>query len=113
MTSQQELDVTAPVVSEPVAGWLLLLCLLLIFALPATYLHGVFSTTLPRLLSTQNPSEKLLLIMSLAVFTQVVLFGVAVGLKLWMVKPGAVTLARRFLWTYLISNSAIFCFVSW
>jgi hypothetical protein len=108
MPDENEVEAVIPRFGEPVAGWLLVFCLLLIFAFPALFLYSALSTVVPRLLRANAASEQLLLTIYLAVFTVVMLFGVAAGFNLWMIKPGAVALARRFLWTYLISHISYF-----
>jgi hypothetical protein len=99
-----------PTVSQAVAGWLLFLCLRLTLVYPAATLYHILTRTVPTLIRSQNPASTSLLSVYSIAFTTVAVLSFIAGLKLWLVKPGAVTFARRWLWTYLIANIAYFVF---
>jgi predicted branched-subunit amino acid permease len=41
-------------------------------------------------------------------FIPVAVFSFVAGLRLWLVKPGAINFTKRFLWTYLSANIGYF-----
>jgi hypothetical protein len=93
-----------------VSGWLLVLCLILTFVYPATSLYRIFSHTIPMVIAAHTPSRILLLSVYSLAFTAVAVFSFLTGLRLWLIKPNAVDLARRYLLTYLIANVSYFLF---
>src|SRR5258705_4214777 len=87
-----------------VEGWLLFLCLVLVvFAPLADFYHIIFSTV-PRLVNARMFRTMLLLSVYSATFAGLGVFSVIAGVRLWLIKPGALKLAQRYLWTYLIVN---------
>ena len=93
-----------------VEGWLLFLCLILVVFTPlADFYHIIFSTV-PRLMNAHTLRAMSLLSVYSATFAGLVIFSVIAGIRLWLIKPGAVRLARQYLWTYLIANIAYFVF---
>jgi len=97
-----------PTVPPAVVGWLLFLCILLTFVFPATTLYRILVQTLPSLLGEHNPRSIFLLTVYCVVSGGLAVFSVIAGLKLWLVRPGAVRFARRWLCAYLIANFAYF-----
>jgi hypothetical protein len=93
-----------------VEGWLLFLCLALaLFAPLADFYHIIFSTA-PRLVNAHTFKTMFLLSVYSTTFAGLGIFSVIAGVRLWLIKPGAVKLARRYLWTYLIANIGYFVF---
>jgi hypothetical protein len=93
-----------------VAGWLLVLCLLLTFMYPATSLYRIFSHTIPNFIDSRTAPRAILLGVYSVLFIAIAVFSFLAGLNLWLVKPGAVRFARRYLLTYLGANVAYFAF---
>ncbi|SRR5260221_12444784 len=93
-----------------VAGWLLALCLILCFVYPGSVLYALGTRTIPNLIRTANPERILLLSVYSVLFALLAAFSLVAGLKLWLVKPGAVQFAKRFLLTTLLANVAYFLF---
>jgi len=89
-----------------VTGWLLFFCLNLTFVFPATSLYHIVTQTVPSLIGGHNAAFIFLLSVYCVVFTALAVFSFIAGLKLWLVKPEAVSFARSWLWTYLIANLA-------
>jgi hypothetical protein len=97
--------------SEPVVvGWLLVLCLVLTFACPASVLYQTFAHTVPALLNTHDPKYVMLLSVCAVLFLGVAAFSFTAGLALWMIKPRAARLAKRFWLTYLCVHLGYFGF---
>ena len=107
-TSEAQAATIEPTVPPAVVGWLLFLCLLLTLVFPATTLYRILAHTLPSLLEENSPRSIFLLIVYCVVSAGLAVFSVIAGLKLWLVRPGAVTFARRWLWAYLITHLAYF-----
>ena len=101
---------TEPAIPPEVGGWLLLLCLGLIVVYPTSSLYHIFSHTIPNLIGAHSPARILLLSVYSVVFIVVAFFSIIAGLKLWLVKPGAVRFAKRYLLLYLIANITYFFF---
>ena len=96
---------------EPVVvGWLLFLCLVLTVACPAGILYQAFAYTVPALLSSHSLKLTVLLSVYTLLFSGVAAFSFAAGLALWMIKPGAVTLAKRFWLVFLCAHLGYFGF---
>lgn len=102
----------APVVSPAdrtlvgVRGWLLLLCLLLVFFHPLTLLAGLTLHTDEQSRAAYPRLATIVLINSLVVLV-LVAYSVCTGLRLWRVRPRAVANAKRFLvvaWIYFVST---------
>ena len=96
---------TSPVV---VSGWLLLLCLVLTFLYPGRSLYSLFSYTIPALMSASTTSQLILLSIPCGLFIPLAIFSFIAGLKLWLVKSGAVSFAKAYLFIYLGVNVAFF-----
>ncbi len=96
---------------EPViVGWLLVLCLVLTFAYPATILYQTFAYTTPALLGSHHLKQEVLLSVRGLLFLGVAAFSFAAGVSLWMIKPGAVRFAKRFWLTFLCAHLGYFAF---
>ena len=107
-TSENQAATIEPPAPPAVDGWLLLLCLLLTLVFPATALYHLVTHTLPSLSGEHSARSIFLLIVYCAVSSTLAVLSFIAGLKLWLVRPGAVTFARRWLWSYLIANFAYF-----
>jgi hypothetical protein len=99
-----------PAIPKEVGGWLLAFCIILAIFFPAQSLYQIFSHTIPSLASSHSPKLTLLLSVYCVLFGALAALSAIAGVALWLVKSGAVLLARRFLWTFLISHFAYFCF---
>ena len=98
-------------VREPVvAGWLTVLCLLLVVVSPGTALYSVFWRAVPKLLTTHSSARILLLAVYCATFLGLAICSVWAGLKLWLVQPNADRFARKYLLAYLTANIAYYVF---
>jgi hypothetical protein len=106
MAEEQSTSVEHPV-KPAVTGWLLFLCVLLTLLFPAASVQ-VLIRTLPRLISGHHPAFLFLLSVYCFVFTALAVFSFIAGLKLWLVRPGAVRLVRSWLWSYLVAHFAYF-----
>jgi Protein of unknown function (DUF2569) len=97
--------------AEPVAvgGWLLWLCFVLTCLFPATSLYHIFSRTIPSLINPNTPVRMLpIFIVFPVLFIPIAVFSFFAGLKLWLVRPGAVKFAKNYLLTYLGAHIAYF-----
>ena|SRR5579864_4250516 len=96
---------------EPIiVGWLLVLCLVLTFVCPASILCKTFAYTVPALLNAHDIKHAVLGSVCSLLFLGVAAFSFAAGIRLWMIKPGAVTFAKRFWLTFLSAHLGYFCF---
>jgi hypothetical protein len=102
--------VQIPYPAPAVVGWLLFLCLVLTFACPASILYQTFAHTVPALLSSHSLKLTVLLSVYALLFLGVAAFSFAAGLALWLIKPGAVTLAKRFCLVFLCAHLGYFGF---
>ena len=84
-------------------------CLSLTLVFPGMSLFQI-SHTIPALGSAHAARRILLLIVYFVVFTSLAIFSCITGLRLWLIKPRAVELAKRYLLTYLIAQLAFFLF---
>jgi hypothetical protein len=107
MSTRETIPATMP---SAVAGWLLLFCLILTIVYPASTFYAVGWLTIPVLLSTSGHFQALTLGVYCIVFTGLAIFSIIAGLKLWMIKPQAVIIAKRFLLAYFAGNVAYFAF---
>jgi len=105
-----ESELESSAVPAEVSGWLLVLCLILTIAHPATSLYRIFSHTIPTVINAHAFSRILLLGVYSLVFSTVAVLSFVAGVRLWLVKPNAVGFARRYLLTYLTANVAYFVF---
>jgi len=95
-------------IQPAVTGWLLFFCLILTLVYPATSLYHIVRYTMPSLIGGHTPPFIFLLSVYCVVFTALAVFSFIAGLKLWLVKPEAVSFARSWLWTYLVANFGYF-----
>jgi Protein of unknown function (DUF2569) len=93
-----------------VSGWLLLFCLSLTIAYPGTILYRIFSHTIPRLTHAHTAALVFLLTTYSLLFGAMSIFSFLVGLRLWLVSPGAVRFARHYLRISIGANMAYFVF---
>jgi len=91
-----------------VAGWLLLFCLVLTVACPASIFYGVFVQMVPSLFRKHALKFEILCLLYIILFSIVGILSLIAGWRLWMIKPGAVRSARRFLWIFLLVHFAYF-----
>jgi hypothetical protein len=90
-------------------GWLLVFCFILVVSYPAISLYHIFTYTIPNLVNSHVPIRAVVLLSVYAVlFIPTAVFSMVAGLRLWLVKPDAVNLTKRFLWTYLGANIGYF-----
>lgn len=99
------IDSSVPV---QVSGWLLVLCLMLTFVYPATSFYSVFSHTIPKMIDVQISARGAMLSAYFVLFIALGALSFVAGLRLWLIKPGAVSFARRFLLASLFGNIAYF-----
>src|SRR5277367_1414303 len=93
----------------PLGGWLLVLCFILVVSYPATGLYHIFKYTIPNLVDSHVPIRAVVLLSVYSVvFIPLAVFSIVAGLKLWRVKPDAVSFTKRFLLTYLVANIGYF-----
>jgi hypothetical protein len=96
---------------EPVVvGWLLVLCLVLTFAYPASVLYQTIAYRVPAFLNTHNLKDAVLLTVCTLLFLGIAAFSFAAGICLWMIKPGAVAFAKRFWLAFLCAHLGYFGF---
>ena len=95
-----------PTIPPAVRGWLLFLCVVLTILYPAINLHHILTYTVPLII--RYPGFSILMLSRCVVWTALAVFSFLAGLKLWLVRPGAVRFARRWLWSYLIAHIAEF-----
>jgi hypothetical protein len=95
--------------NPPVSGVLLAFCLIRTVVSPANALYHV-AKVVPELAIAGCPNRILLLGVYCVLFTLLSVFSFAVGVNLWLVRKDAVTMARRYLATYLVANFAYFAF---
>jgi hypothetical protein len=98
-----------PPPSTGVEGWLLVLCLILVLSPVAGFYH-IIVYAVPALANAH--SLRLICVFSIytVAFSCLGIYSFVAGLRLWLIKPGAVRLVRRYLWTYLTVNIAYFVF---
>jgi hypothetical protein len=98
-----------PTETVAVGGWLLWLCLVLTCVFPATSLYQIFSRTIPTLINPNTPVRMLpIFIIFPVLFIPIAVFSFFAGLKLWLVRPGAVRFAKHYLLTFLGAHIAYF-----
>jgi Protein of unknown function (DUF2569) len=93
-----------------VDGWLLVLCLIFVVVSPLTGFYHIFVYTIPNLASAHGFKSICLLSVYSVTFSSLEIYGLIAGLKLWLIKPGAVSFVKHYLWTFLIANIAYFAF---
>jgi hypothetical protein len=92
-----------------VGGWLLVLCVVLTRLYPATSFYYIFSHVIPGLFNPHTPVLNIaLFIIYPVLFIPLGVFSFSSGLKLWLVRPGAVSFAKHYFLTYLGAHIAYF-----
>ena len=99
-----------PTPQPAIDGWLFLFCLLLTVLLPFQSLYQVVWHIFPALLNAHDPKRTALLLVYLTLYLSLGVYSCMTGLRLWMIKPGAVKFAKRFLLTFLLMHLAYFVF---
>ena len=107
-TPVAETPALEPFVVREVRGWLLVLCLILTFLAPLMASYNICFSVIPMLLRKPGPRLTLIAAVYLAIFIPLIGFSIRAGLRLWLVRPGAVVFARRYLWAYLVGNLSYF-----
>ena len=87
-----------------VEGWLLFLCLVLVVFAPLADSYHIIFSTVPRLVNAPTFRTMFLLSVYSATFAGLGIFSVIAGVRLWLIKPGAIKLARRYLWKEAIGE---------
>jgi hypothetical protein len=94
-----------------VRGWLLVLCFALTCVFPASVLYDIFSHTIPTLINPHVSLRTVVLFsVYFAIFIPLVVSSFLAGMKLWLVKPGAVSFAKRFFLVNLGAHIGYFVF---
>jgi hypothetical protein len=99
-----------PAISKEVGGWLLAFCIILTIATPAQFGYEIFVNVIPKLTRSDDVRLTVLGIVYCVMLGTLGACSARAGFSLWTVKPRAVASARRFLWAFLFSNFAYFCF---
>ena len=94
----------ASAAGKQVSGWLLLFVLVLVVIFPAQVFYQIVFRELPPLLRGTADSPVSLLAIKIVCFGAVAVYSFLAGLKLWLIKPGAVQFVRRYLLTYLVAQ---------
>jgi hypothetical protein len=98
------------VATNEVGGWLLVFSILLTIIYPGVTLFHIATQDIPKIVDTHNRSLEMLLAVYSTLFGMLALFGIFAGLRLWLIKPGAVKFARYFLISYLCTHFVYFGF---
>jgi len=93
-TPPRFLETAAPKKYEGVEGWLVVFCLILIFFVPVSTLYQVFGNVLPLISRTHDSRREILWTVYVIFFLGIAGFGLVTGIRLWMVRPGVVRLAK-------------------
>ena len=96
---------------EGVEGWLMLFCISLMVIGPAFALYDVFVNVLPRLMRTHDLKREILWSVYVVMFTAIPMVGFVTGLRLWLVRRGAVRMAK--LWLLLMYCGHVSYFFLW
>ena len=96
---------------EGVAGWLLLFCIDLIVIVPGSHLYRVFGHTIPMLLRTHEPKRQILWTVFVVIYIAIAAVAFVTGLRLWLVRRGAVRMAR--LWLLMMLSTHVAYFFLW
>lgn len=108
--SQPRLPSESSNIPAEISGWLLVLCLILTIIFPAASLYRVISHTIPMAFAAHTLNRILLLSIYSLLFSALAVLSFVAGLRLWLVRPHAVSLARRFFLINVIANVAYFIF---
>jgi hypothetical protein len=108
MSDQQPQPVVGPTIPPAIAGWLLLFCLILTVVNPLASVYQLATVVVPTFLATHVAKVAWLLAVQALLIAGLAIFSVVAGVRLWLIKAGAVATARRFLWAYLLLSIAYF-----
>jgi hypothetical protein len=95
---------------QGVEGWLLAFCAVLVFWIPMQSFYDFFVYCLPALVHEHDFKHKLQTIVYSIVVLGVAVFALISGIRLWLVRDGAVRLAKIWLLTFLCAHLAYFLF---
>ena len=107
-TPPRFLEGTAPKKYEGVEGWLVVFCLLLIFFVPVSTLYQVFGNVLPLISRTHDSRREILWTVYIVFFLGIAGFGLVTGIRLWLVRPGVVRLAKLWLLAFFCAHVCYF-----
>lgn len=108
MPDQQPQPVVGPTNPPAIAGWLLLFCLILTVVNPLASVYELATVIGPVFFATNVTKVAWLLAVQALLIAGLTIFSVVAGVRLWLIKAGAVATARRFLWAYLLLSIAYF-----
>jgi hypothetical protein len=91
-----------------VEGWLLALCLILVVAHPAGIIYLLTANIFPAILKLHEFKHLVLLVFCLILYLGIGTSSVFAGIRLWLVKPGAVRFARRYLVLFVCAHFGYF-----
>jgi len=97
-----------PYVHHEVAGWLLFLCVILTVVAPAFEISNIFKTLIPLFMRVHGRRIIAFLAIDIAIRGGLAGYTCVAGVKLWLVKRGAVGFAKQCLILRLIGGAAIF-----
>ena len=93
-----------------VSGWLLLLCIILAVVYPASVFRGLYQDIFPELAGSRSATQTSILGVYSLLLIGTTAFSFIAGLKLWLIKPGAVGFAKSYFMVHLASHFAYFVF---
>jgi hypothetical protein len=93
---------------QGVQGWLMFFCITLMFIGPTITFYHVFGNTLPMLMRTHDLRREILWSVYIVMFTILAAFGFVTGFRLWLVRRGAVRMAKLFLLLMLCMHVSYF-----
>jgi hypothetical protein len=99
-------------ISKPtpsVEGWLLALCFILTVLYPANIIYRLTSI-FPAIFEFHKPKNLVLSLACLILFLGLGIFSVVTGIRLWLIKPGAVGFAKRYLLAFFCAHLGYFIF---
>jgi hypothetical protein len=108
MPDQHPQPVIRSTIPPAIAGWLLLFCVILTVVNPLASAYEVATVVMPTFFATHVEGVAWLLAIQALLIGGLAIFSVVAGLRLWLIKAGAVATARRFLWSYLLLSIAYF-----
>ena len=97
-----------PTSPPAIKGWLLLFCLILTVVNPLAALYELATVVVPAFLATHVVNVSWLLAVQALLLAGLPIFSVVAGIRLWLIKAGAVATTRRFLWAYLLLSIGYF-----
>jgi hypothetical protein len=87
---------------DSVGGWLLLLCIALTIGSPIRTLYNLFTGYEPSsMLFEDYPDFKTIYYIDLCLSTLLMALSIRAGIALWKIWPGAVKIAKNYLWIFL------------